>query len=158
MRKTGVVILFLLLGLVLAGCGSGAPKADWELKIGGDVSNPLTLSYADLVKMEQVDLTDILMEKSTGDDVITSWSGVPVAGLLEEAGSPAEWSTVTAVAGDGYAVEITPDEMQDAIIALKEGEEWIATADPDHGPIRLVCPHSPANRWVFQLKELQVNQ
>ena len=27
----------------------------------------------------------------------------------------------------------------------------------DHGPIRMVCPHTPANRWVFQLMELQVN-
>jgi DMSO/TMAO reductase YedYZ molybdopterin-dependent catalytic subunit len=158
MHKTGFVSVFLLLVLVLTGCGSGAPKADWELGIGGAVSNPLTVSYGDLVKMEQVDLTDILMEKSTGDDVITSWSGVPVASLFEEAGAPAEWSTITAVAGDGYAIEISRDEMQDAIVALKDGGEWIATADPDHGPIRLVCPHSPANRWVFQLKEIQVNQ
>lgn len=158
MRKTGIAMMFLLLVLVLAGCGSGAPKADWELNIGGAVSNPLTVSYNDLVKMDQVDLTDILMEKSTGDDVITSWSGVSIAGLFEEAGAPADWSTVTAVAGDGYAIEISRDEMQDAIVALKDGDEWIATADPDHGPIRLVCPHSPANRWVFQLKEIQVNQ
>jgi len=157
MRKIGFVMGFLLLGLVLAGCGSGAPKADWELNIGGAVSNPLTVSYADLAEMEQVDLTDILMEKSTGDDVVTSWSGVSVASLFEEAGAPAEWTTVTAVAGDGYAIEISRDEMQDAIVALKDGGEWIATADPDHGPIRLVCPHSPGNRWVFQLKEIQVN-
>ncbi len=158
MRKTGFVIVFLLLSMLVAGCGSGAPDVDWELNIGGAVNNPLTLSFDDLAKMEQVDLNDILMEKSTGDDVITSWSGVPVAGLFEDAGAPADWSTVTAVAGDGYAIEITRDEMQDAIVALKEGEEWIATADPDHGPIRLVCPHSPANRWVFQLQEIQINQ
>ncbi len=158
MRKTGFVIVFLLLSLLVAGCGSGAPDVDWELNIGGAVNNPLTLSFDDLAKMEQVDLNDILMEKSTGDDVITSWSGVPVAGLFEDAGAPADWSTVTAVAGDGYAIEITRDEMQDAIVALKEGEEWIATADPDHGPIRLVCPHSPGNRWVFQLQEIQINQ
>ena len=158
MRTRSMMIGVLLLGLVLAGCGSGAPKADWELSIAGSVSNPLSISYSDLVKMEQVDLKDILMEKSTGDDVITSWSGVPVASLFEEAGAPADWSTVTAVAADGYAIEISRDEMQDAIIALKEGENWIATADPDHGPIRLVCPHSPANRWVFQLKEIQINQ
>jgi energy-coupling factor transport system permease protein len=24
--------------------------------------------------------------------------------------------------------------------------------------LRLVCPHSPANRWVFQLQEIQINQ
>jgi len=158
MRKTGYAMMILLLALVLAGCGSGAPKVDWELSIGGTVSKPLTISFSDLAKRDQVDLKEILMEKSTGDDEVTSWSGVSVAKLFEEAGAPADWSTVTAVAGDGYAIEISRDEMQDAIVALKDGTDWIAKTDPDHGPIRLVCPHAPGNRWVFQLKELQVNQ
>jgi hypothetical protein len=65
--------------------------------------------------------------------------------------------SITSVAGDGYAIEISKDELQDCIVALKENGEWIAEADPDHGPIRMVCPHTPANRWVFQLQELQVN-
>ena len=46
----------------------------------------------------------------------------------------------------------------DGIVALKEKGEWIAEADPDHGPIRLVFPHTPANRWVFQIQEIQVNE
>jgi hypothetical protein len=120
------------------------------------VSSPLALSYAELADMPQTELADILMEKSLGEDTTGDWSGVSLAELLDKAGA-GEYVSITAVAGDGYAIEISKDELQDAIVALKENGEWIAEADPDHGPIRLVTPHTPANRWIFQLMELRVN-
>jgi DMSO/TMAO reductase YedYZ molybdopterin-dependent catalytic subunit len=143
--------------LVLSACGGGAPDVDWDLSISGEVSRPVTYSFADLAGMEQVDLTDILMEKSTGDDVITSWSGVPLDLLLEEAGA-GEFTTLTVLAADGYAIEVSAGELNDAIIALKDNGDWIAEVTPDKGPIRLVTPDTPANRWVFQVTEIQVNQ
>jgi DMSO/TMAO reductase YedYZ molybdopterin-dependent catalytic subunit len=152
-----VIIAFsaLVIGILTA-CGGGAPRVDWELTISGAVENPTTLTYKELTQMEQTELTDIMMEKSTGEDEVTSWSGVPVDLLFEEAGV-GDYPTVTAIAGDGYAIDITSDELQGAIVALKRGEQWITDAEPDKGPIRLVCPETPANRWVFQLQELQVN-
>jgi DMSO/TMAO reductase YedYZ molybdopterin-dependent catalytic subunit len=154
-RKT-VLLTALLVVLVLAGCGGGAPDVDWALGVSGAVSNPLTLSYAELADMPQTDLNEILMEKSLGEDTTGDWSGVALDEILSEAGA-GEFVSITAVAGDGYAIEISKDELQDAIVAMKENGEWIADIDPDHGPIRLVCPYTPANRWVFQLMELQVN-
>ena len=147
-----------LLALTLTACGS-APKVDWELRVSGDVDTPLNLSYAELTEMEQKDLNEILMEKSLGEDVITSWSGVPVDAIFEQAGV-GEYSTVTALAADGYAIEVTKDEMQGAIVALQTSGEWIPNVKEEEGkgPIRLVCPETPANRWVFQLQELQVSQ
>ena len=156
MRHKVLLTLILLLVLVLGACGAGATDVDWTLDITGAVSSPLALTYAELVDMPQTDLSDILMEKSLGEDTTGNWSGVALSELLDNAGA-GEYVSITSVAGDGYAIEITKDELQDAIVALKENGEWIAEADPDHGPIRLVCPHTPANRWVFQLMELQVN-
>jgi DMSO/TMAO reductase YedYZ molybdopterin-dependent catalytic subunit len=156
MRNKVVVTMTLLLVLGLAACGGGAPEVDWTLGVSGAVSNPLTLSFAELAGMPQTDLSDILMEKSLGEDTTGDWGGVALDEILAEAGA-GEYVSITAVAGDGYAIEISKDELQDAIVALKENGEWIAEADPDHGPIRLVSPHTPANRWVFQLMELQVN-
>jgi DMSO/TMAO reductase YedYZ molybdopterin-dependent catalytic subunit len=155
MRRKSLFVVVLLLAVALAGCG-GAPKVDWTLGVSGAVSNPLTLNYADLADMPQMDLSDILMEKSLGEDTTGDWSGVALSELLNQAGA-AEYVSITAVAGDGYAIEISKDELQDAIVALKENGKWIAEEDPDHGPIRLVCPYTPANRWVFQLMELQIN-
>jgi DMSO/TMAO reductase YedYZ molybdopterin-dependent catalytic subunit len=145
-----------VLVLLLAACGGAAPDVDWPLRVSGAVSSPLTLSYADLVAMPQTDLSDILMEKSLGEDTTGDWSGVALTEVLDKAGA-AEYVSITAVAGDGYAIEINKDELEGAIVALQENGEWIAEADSDHGPIRLVTPLTPANRWVFQLMELHLN-
>ena len=159
MKKGSWNLLFVgvLILLSLTACGGGAPQVDWELKISGDVENPTTFSYQDLAARDEIDLTDILMEKSTGEDEVRSWSGPALEGLLEEAGA-GDISTITAFAADGYAVEISAGELSNAIIALKDNGEWIPDVSPDKGPIRLVTPDTPANRWVFQITELQVNQ
>ena len=47
--------------------------------------------------------------------------------------------------------------MVDGIVALQQAGEWITKTDPDAGPIRLVFPETPANRWVFQVTEIVVN-
>ena len=154
MRNKVVIVVALLLSLTA--CGGSAPDVEWTLGVSGAVSNPLTLSYAELVDMPQTELSEILMEKSLGEDTTGDWSGVSLEEILTQAGA-GDYVSITAVAGDGYAIEISKDELQDAIVALQENGEWIAEADPDHGPIRLVCPYTPANRWVFQLMELQVN-
>ena len=157
-RHTYRIAVFLITALtlgLLTACGGG-PNVDWDLTISGAVDNPTTFTYKELTQMEQTDLTDILMEKSEGEDITTSWSGVAVDLLFQEAGV-GDYSSITAIAADGYAIDITSDEMQGAIVALKRGGEWITEAEPDKGPIRLVCPETPANRWVFQLQELQVN-
>lgn len=149
-----VILILMLAGL--AGCGGGAPQVDWQLQVTGAVSNPLTLTFADLADKPQTDLKDILMEKSLGEDTVGDWSGVPLEEILTEARA-GDYVSITATAADGYAIEISKDELEGAIVALKENGEWIAKADPDHGPIRLVCPHTPANRWIFQLQQIQVN-
>jgi len=159
MKKGSWMLLFagLLVTLSLAACGSGAPQVDWELEISGDVETPMTFSYQDLAEMEQVDLTDILMEKSTGEDEVRSWSGPALEGMLAQAGA-GDFTTITALAADGYAIEVAAGELENAIIALKDSGEWIADVSPDKGPVRLVTPDTPANRWVFQITEIQVNQ
>lgn len=148
--------LLIIIPILLSGC-SNVPDVDWTLVIHGEVTTPLTLSYADLAAMDFVNLDDVLMEKSRGEDEVRSFSGVDLATLLEQAGAPADYSTLTAIAADGYAIEISRDEAVNGIVAMKQGDEWITEADPDAGPIRLVFPTTPANRWVFQITEITVN-
>jgi len=135
-KKWIILGLAVVLLLSLTACGPAVPKVEWELKISGDVQTPLAFTYDNLASREMVDLTEILMAKSVGEDEVTSWSGVALSSLLSEAGA----------------------DVTDAIIALKDSGEWIAEVSPDKGPIRLVTPDTPANRWVFQITEIQVNQ
>ncbi len=150
-------LFILALAIFLTACG-GAPKVEWDLTVSGDVDSPTSFSYAELAEMEQVDLSDVLMEKSRGEDEVRSFSGVPIDNLLKSVGAPENYSSVTAIAADGYAIEISKDEMVGGIVAMKQSGEWITKVDPDAGPIRLVFPETPANRWVFQVNELVVNQ
>lgn len=154
-KRVGLIIA--IGAIILSACAS-APKVDWNLTISGAVSNPLTVSYKELSKMPQTDLKDVFMDKSTGEDTVGSWSGVLLSDLLSQSGASEDFVSVTALAADGYAIEITRDELDNAIVAMKEEGEWIQNSDPEHGPIRMVCPQTPANRWVFQLMEIQVNQ
>ena len=150
-------IVILALAVLLTAC-SGPPKVDWELTISGDVDSPTTFSYQELAEKELVDLSDILMEKTRGEDEVRSFSGVRIDDLLKTAGAPENYSSVTAKAADGYAIQISRDEMVNGIVALQQGSEWITDVEPDAGPIRLVFPETPANRWVFQVTEIVVNQ
>jgi len=129
-------LILLVFPMLLTACR--VSNVEWELKISGNVSNPITYSFDELAKMEFVDLNDVLMERSRGEDEVRSFSGVPLDKLLEAAGAPDDISTITAIAADGYAIVV--DE------------------DPDAGPIRLVFPTMPANRWIFQVNEIVINQ
>lgn len=160
-----VLVLVALLGVVLTACGGGGdyPDADWTLEItGSGVDNALTLEYSELARMERITLTDVLMRKSRGEDQLTSWEGVPLDTILEDAGLHADASQVTIVAADGYAIEGTMEDLNGAIIALKavnpETEEmtWLVEL-PDaeeEGALRLVAPDKPANFWVRQLTQI----
>jgi DMSO/TMAO reductase YedYZ molybdopterin-dependent catalytic subunit len=148
--------LLIVLSAALAACSS-TPNVEWELSIFGAVSNPTVFTYRELVDLPQVELNEVLMEKSRGEDEIRSFSGVELALILEQAGAQENFSSITAKAADGYAIEITPDEMVNGIVALKDHEDWIVKTDPNSGPIRLVFPATPANRWVFQVNEIVVN-
>jgi DMSO/TMAO reductase YedYZ molybdopterin-dependent catalytic subunit len=159
-RQKKVVALAKLTTLLTCICllsACSAPNIEWVLNVSGDGSSQITYSYDELANMDLVDLDDILMERSRGEDEIRTFSGVPLEILLEAAGAPDDFSTITVTAADGYVIEITRNEMTNGIIALKQGGKWIANIDPDEGPIRLVFPDTPADRWVFQVTEIVVN-
>ncbi|MBN2007352.1 MAG: molybdopterin-dependent oxidoreductase [Anaerolineae bacterium] len=157
MRNRHWIVIAGLLAIValLAACNS-APNVEWTVEVSGKVETPLALDYNTLVAMPQTDLKDVLMDKAVGEDEATTWSGVAIADIFKKAGVTA-YSSVTATAADGYIIEISKDEMQGALIALKKGDEWISKAEPDKGPLRLICPQTPANRWVYQIQSIQVN-
>ena len=155
--RLSITICILFLTASIAACNA-APIVEWELSISGAVSEPYLITYQELLELDQTDLENVFMDKSVGEDEYGSWSGVTVDYLLSIAAVDPDYVTVTAVAADGYAIEISKEELMGSIVALKENGEWIHKVDPEHGPIRLVCPQIPANRWVFQVLEIQVNK
>jgi methionine sulfoxide reductase catalytic subunit len=152
-RMLAALLVGLTLALALTSCSSGE-NVDWELKVLGAVSNPLTFSYDDLAGRAQTTLDDVLMDRSEGEDDTGTWEGVALSELLDEAGATDAASSVVFRAADGYEREVDLAEVNDAIVALKENGESLA-GDEKSGPIRIVVPGLPASRWVGQLIEIE---
>lgn len=133
------------------------PSVDWKISIGGEVDRAVEINYADLVQMPQTELKDILMEKTTSEDTIDSWSGPLLTEIISKVGASPNFSSIIVKADDGYEAVLIKSELEGAIMALKKNGEWIAEVDMAHGPIRLVCPKTPANKWVYAIIEIQFN-
>jgi len=159
LKYSGLVLLVAAV-LLIAGCGGTvgpqSPEVDWTLNVEGEVGNSLALSYADLAAMEQSSLSQVLMQKSRGEDTVNDWEGVSLSAIMEQAEAVPAASGITAMAADGYAIMIPMADLENAIVALKMDGDWITTSDPDHGPIRLVVPNKPSNHWIFQLEMIVV--
>ena len=83
--------------------------------------------------------------------------GVPLDEIATKVGADPQYVTILAKGDDGYEILISKNELKGAIIALKMDGNWIAEKDKAHGPIRLVCPDTPANKWIYALVEIQFN-
>jgi DMSO/TMAO reductase YedYZ molybdopterin-dependent catalytic subunit len=152
-----ILLVFVLLTIGLTACATH-PNVEWKLKISGDVKQPLALTYAELAGMPQKELKDILMQKTTSEDTVNTWVGVPLDEIATKAGADAQYATILAKGDDGYEMLISKNELKGAIIALKSDGNWIAEKDKAHGPIRLVCPDTPASKWIYALIEIQFNK
>lgn len=173
MRRSVRLILILLLftaganswltgssGLAYAQSATTGP----ELKIGGAVSTPLTLTAADLAKMPRKTLS----VTNPHNKKTEAYEGVPLEELLRRAGVPrheqlrgqAMATYVIAEAEDGYKVVFSLAELDSGIldseVIVADTMDGAALAAKE-GPFKIVAPHEkrPA-RWVRMLKSITV--
>jgi DMSO/TMAO reductase YedYZ molybdopterin-dependent catalytic subunit len=136
-----------------------------QLKIGGAVSTPLTLTAADLKNMPRT----ILHVTNPHENKSETYEGVLLEELLRRAGAPhgdqlrgkLMTTYVIAEAEDGYKVVFALAELDSGIMnseILVADTVDGAPIDTKRGPFRLVAPHDkrPA-RWVRMLKSITVS-
>jgi len=135
-----------------------------EITILGDVKTPLTLTAADLKKMDRVTLP--VNNPHTHKEEV--YEGVPLSALLEKAGVPhgdemrGPWmaSYLRVDAADGYRVVYSLAELDSAFldsgVILADAMDS-APLGPGEGPFKIVAPHDkrPA-RWIRMVKSLTV--
>lgn len=163
-----IVLIFLLFFSLAVGViraqESASPATQTELRIGGNVQTPLTLTVADLKKMPRKTLS-VVNPRSQKKE---TYEGVPLEEILRKAGvrngehlRGAAMSTgVVAEAADGYVVLFSLAELDSGIL---DGDIIVAdTLDgaplPEkEGPFKIVAPHDkrPA-RWIRMLKSINV--
>lgn len=117
---------------------------DWVLSIGGSVERPLTLSYADLLRLPRVEqvVTMECVSNEVGGDLISTarWGGVRLRDLLIRAGLRDDVIEVVSRAVGGYSDSIRVERamLDTTLIALEMNGERLPR---QHGfPARLLVP------------------
>ena len=116
----------------------------WSLRVGGLVSRPLRLTYADLLALPHTDLFGTLecISNPIGGWLIstTRWSGVPLALLLDRVGLRSEASHVQFTTADDYKESLPLDRalLAETLLVTQMNGEPITD---EHGfPLRLYTP------------------
>jgi DMSO/TMAO reductase YedYZ molybdopterin-dependent catalytic subunit len=136
------------------------PK-EWQLKIFGRVSKPLTITFDDLLKRPMIEryVTLSCVSNEVGGDLVgnAKWLGVPLKDLIDEVGPDAAADQMVSRSDDGFSAG-TPTQVildgRDAMIAVGMNGQPLPL---EHGfPARLVVPglygYVSATKWVTQIE------
>jgi len=129
----------------------------WSLRIHGMVDKELTLTYQDLLDrgLEHEWITICCVSNPVGGDLIgnTVWGGVPIKGILDEAGVQADADALLSTSDDGWTCGTPLAALTDgrnALLALTMNGE--ALPIPHGFPVRQVVPglygYVSATKWV----------
>jgi DMSO/TMAO reductase YedYZ molybdopterin-dependent catalytic subunit len=119
-------------------------SSSWSLQVSGMVANPTSISYAQLMAMEQVEQYNTLecVSNEIGGDLISTakWTGVKLSDVLQTAQVQQGATYVVFKATDGYSVGIPLDTalLEGTILAYQMNGEPLPQ---DHGfPMRAIVP------------------
>lgn len=141
-----------------------ASTAPAELRVGGAVQTPLTLTVADLKKMPRKTFSVVNPHSQKKE----TYEGVPLEEILRKAGAPngqqmrgpAMATYVVAEASDKYRVVFSLAELDsgflDSEIIVADTLDGAPLSEKE-GPFKIVAPHEkrPA-RWVRMLAAITV--
>ncbi len=134
---------------------------DWRLRIHGMVDREVVLTYDDLVGrgLQQAWITLCCVSNEVGGSLISNaqWSGVPLAGLLQEAGPQPGADAVLSTSVDGWTAGTPLTALTDGRAAMLAVAMNGAPLPVEHGfPVRMVVPglygYVSATKWVVDLE------
>ncbi len=130
--------------------------ASWTLTIDGEVANPFTITWDQLMAFEQVTLTTDIHCVTRWSKLDTTWTGVRVGELLEHAGVLQSGTHVMAHSDGGYTTNIPLEVLLDDDVLVAHTYEG-APLEPDHGwPARLLVPKKYFWKSAKFLRRLEV--
>ncbi len=140
------------------------PQVDitnWELRVSGMVDREVTLSFDDLLGMEQVerDITIACVSNEVGGGLVGNarWQGVPLTALLDRAGVSDAATQIVGRSVDGFTVGFPTARARDgreALVAVAMNGEPLPA---EHGyPARLVVAglygYVSATKWLSEIE------
>ena len=142
-------------GLHMTGKPIAVDLNTYRLKVSGLVDKPLEWNYEELRCLPKVTVKASLECPGFFID-LTTWSGVPIAALLEKAGVKNNAKQIVMVSADGYQTYVPLYKALDEHNFL--AYEWMGQPVPVlHGfPVRAVFPQETGFAWVKWLVEIRV--
>lgn len=132
---------------------------DWTLAIGGLVSDPLELTYDELLDLPQESVFATLetISNAPGGSAIGNavWTGVPFSYLMDLAGLEDPVLEAAFYCADGYSTSITIEEASEdgVLLAYKMNGKPLAK---QHGfPVRMVVPEKYGMKWPKWVNEIE---
>jgi DMSO/TMAO reductase YedYZ molybdopterin-dependent catalytic subunit len=132
-----------------------AAPADWDLRVEGLVARSRRWTLDEVRALPSVTLTCDIHCVTTWSKLDTTWTGVPMRWVLEEAGVSPDATHVIAHAEEGYAANLPIEAVRDehALLAYRYEGEPLA---PEHGgPLRLLAPRLylwKSAKWLRSLE------
>lgn len=130
----------------------------WQVAVGGEVANPMTLSFADLKALPAVDETVTLdcIGNPLGGGLFSTavWHGVPLQALIDMAKPAAGVTEVVFTASDGYQNTFEMDKVaaQGVMVAYSMNGQPLPQK---HGfPVRIITPGRYGEKhvkWVTRI-------
>jgi DMSO/TMAO reductase YedYZ molybdopterin-dependent catalytic subunit len=112
----------------------------WDFELFGEVENPLTLSWDELMQLPQKDLVTDIHCVTRWSKLDTAWRGVPVRDLLEQTRVKPSATHVMAYSDGGYSANLPLEVVLDDDVLLAHTYDG-RPLEPDHGaPLRLLVP------------------
>jgi DMSO/TMAO reductase YedYZ molybdopterin-dependent catalytic subunit len=138
-----------------AGSVPNISKESWTLRIHGEVSNPLTLNYLELLKLnhtlQQCDIHCVTSWSKLG----TAWEGIKFKDLMELAKPTARARFAVFECEQGFTTNV-PFEVamdEDVLVAFKFGGSDLVA---EHGgPVRMLVPKRyfyKSAKWLRGIK------
>jgi DMSO/TMAO reductase YedYZ molybdopterin-dependent catalytic subunit len=130
--------------------------ADWSLRIRGEVEAPVSLTWDELMALEQVTVTADIHCVTRWSKLDTTWTGVRVRDLLDRARVNPEGRFVMAHCDGGYTTNIAIEALYDDDVLLAHQYDGRPLED-DHGaPLRLLVPSRYFWKSAKFIRELEV--
>ena len=137
--------------------------AVWQLEIGGDVANPMTLSFADLKALPAVDETATLacIGNTLGGGLISTaaWHGVPLQSLIDMAKPAPGVTEVLFTASDGYTNTIEFDKIAAEGVIVAYGMNGAPLPEKHGYPARIITPGRYGEKhvkWVTRITSRRI--
>jgi DMSO/TMAO reductase YedYZ molybdopterin-dependent catalytic subunit len=128
----------------------------WDFAIFGEVENPITLSWDELMDLPQKEITTDIHCVTRWSKLDTTWRGAPVREVLDRARVKPAGTHVMAYSDGGYTTNIPLATLldDDVLLAHTYGGEPL---ERDHGaPLRLLVPKRYFWKSAKFLRKLEV--